>query len=79
LRGELASYAARELEVIAYMLMAVRFYLYLRFVKGDGGDGGRLPEWVTRTYMKFLRGGLMQDSVPSQPRRVGSKASKKIG
>jgi AcrR family transcriptional regulator len=79
-RGELANYAARELEVIAYMLMAVRFYLYLRFVKGDGGDGGRLPEWVTRTYMKFLRGGLVQDPVPSQqPRRAGSKGSKRGG
>ena len=56
--GELADYSVRELEVIVYMLMAVRFYLYLRFVKDDGGEDGHLPEWVVQTYLKFLRGGL---------------------
>jgi AcrR family transcriptional regulator len=56
--GELTEYSPRELEVLVYMLMAVRFYLYLRFVKRDGGDDGRLPEWVVQTYLKFLRGGL---------------------
>jgi AcrR family transcriptional regulator len=56
--GELTGYSSRELEVLVYMLMAVRFYLYLRFVKADGGEEGRLPEWVAKTYLKFLRGGL---------------------
>jgi len=57
-RGELEGYTTKELDVVVYMLMAIRFYLYLRFVKDDGGDSGRLPEWVVKTYMKFLRGGL---------------------
>ncbi len=57
-RGDLQGYTAKELDVVVYMLMAIRFYLYLRFVKGDGGDNGRLPEWVVKAYMKFLRGGL---------------------
>jgi AcrR family transcriptional regulator len=57
-RGELAAYSDRELEVLVYMLMAVRFYLYLRFVKSEGKDGGRLPEWVVKTYLKFIQKAL---------------------
>lgn len=57
-RGELPGYEPRELEVLVYMLMAVRFYIYLRFVKGNGGKTARLPAWVLRTYMKFIRSGL---------------------
>lgn len=57
-RGELQGYEPRELEVLVYMLMAVRFYIYLRFVKSNGGKTVRLPGWVVRTYMKFIRSGL---------------------
>lgn len=57
-RGELKGYEPRELEVLVYMLMAIRFYLYLRFMKSDSGQIRRLPEWVVDTYMKFIRHGL---------------------
>lgn len=58
-QGELGGYRPRELEVIAYMLMAIRFYIYLRFVKDSGGKTVRLPNWVVKTYMKFVRNGLV--------------------
>ena len=57
-RGELVGYEERELEVLVYMLMAVRFYIYLRFVRRGRGKTKRLPDWVVRTYMKFIRSGM---------------------
>lgn len=55
--GEIASYAADEMETVAYMLMAARSYLYLRFVKERPGST-TLPEEAVRTYMKMVRHGL---------------------
>ena len=69
-RGELRGYEQRELEVLVYMLMAIRFYLYLRFVKGSGGGTKRLPDWVVKTYMKFIRYGL---TAPTQGVRSARK------
>jgi AcrR family transcriptional regulator len=78
--GEFTEYSARELEVIAHMLMAVRFYLYLRFVKADGGDDGRLPEWVVQTYLKFLRNGLALEGPAAKKKNKGiSKATGRRG
>ena len=57
-RGELQGYEPHELDVLVYMLMAIRFYLYLRFVKSEDARSRRLPEWVVSTYMKFIRHGL---------------------
>jgi len=54
LRGELTQYDESELETIAYLLMAARSYLTLRF----GLKQGQLPESVVATYMKFARGAL---------------------
>jgi AcrR family transcriptional regulator len=49
-----------ELEVVAYMLMAAREYLYLRYFESDAGDAASL-EAVVRTYMKFVRSGFGRD------------------
>jgi AcrR family transcriptional regulator len=54
--GEFAGYEERELEVIAYILMAARGYLALRYPPSD--EGGELPTWVVDAYMKFVRYGL---------------------
>jgi AcrR family transcriptional regulator len=78
-RGELENYTVEELEVVAYMLMAMRFYLYLRFVKGDGDNSGRLPEWVIKTYMKFLRAGLLDGHTDSNRSNVVSQAKRRGG
>lgn len=46
-----------ELEAVAYMLMAAREYLYIRYIKSGASDKAAL-EQVVQTYMKFVRGGL---------------------
>jgi AcrR family transcriptional regulator len=56
-RGEIKGYEDRELEVIAFVLMAARFYIYLRFSK-TGKRAKRIPEWVISAYMKFVTRGL---------------------
>lgn len=56
-RGELPGFEERELEVIAYMLMAARSYLYLRYSKAEEGPRP-LPDWVVHAYLKFIAGGL---------------------
>lgn len=55
--GEIRNYGESELETIAYMFMAARSYLYLRYVKGKA-RARSLPESVIRTYMKMVRDGL---------------------
>lgn len=56
-RGELSGFEARELEVLAFVLMAARFYIYLRFSKTADGPQP-IPDWVVDTYMKFITHGL---------------------
>jgi AcrR family transcriptional regulator len=56
-RGELAAYEPRELEVLAFVLMAARFYIYLRFAKTPAGPQP-IPDWVVTTCMKFIAHGL---------------------
>lgn len=55
--GEIRNFDAGELEAVAYMLMAMREYLYLGHLKNGGGDRSVLEETV-RVYMKFVQGGL---------------------
>lgn len=59
---QLKGYKPEELETLVYMLMAMRSYIHLRYGKGEGGIGKRLPDTVRTTYMKFLRGGLSYGS-----------------
>ena len=55
--GELENVEPSELETVAYMLMAMREYLYLRQLRRGESDQASLDEAV-RMYMKFLKGGL---------------------
>jgi AcrR family transcriptional regulator len=55
--GEFTDYSEQELEVIAYILMAARGYLALRYLPEQNGES-ELPKWVVDTYMKFVRHGL---------------------
>jgi AcrR family transcriptional regulator len=57
-RGELKDYSDLDFEVIAFILMAARFYLYLRFSK-SGSKAKRLPEPVVKAYMRFVTNGLV--------------------
>jgi hypothetical protein len=56
-RGEIHGYDERELEVVAFVLMAAHFYVYLRFSKA-GSKAKRIPDWVVDAYMKFVTRGL---------------------
>lgn len=55
-RGEFPAFDERELEVVAHILMSARLYLAMRFKREDEKDG--VPEWVVRSYMKFVLYGL---------------------
>lgn len=55
--GQIRQFDREELETVAYMFMAARSYLYLRYVKGRTGVR-TLPEKVVKTYMKLVRDGL---------------------
>lgn len=55
--GELPGYEERELEVISFVLMAARFYIYLRFSR-SGKTAKPVPDWVINAYMKFVSHGL---------------------
>lgn len=55
--GGISRFDSSELETLAYVFMAARSYLYLRYVKGST-ESTSLPEKVIQTYMKLLRGGL---------------------
>ncbi|QUS38647.1 TetR/AcrR family transcriptional regulator [Tardiphaga alba] len=55
--GEISGFEERDLEVVAYVLMAARFYIYLRFSK-RGASAANIPEWVVSAYMRFVEHGL---------------------
>ena len=57
LQGHLRHFSSQELEVVIYVLMAARPYLYQRFVQNE--PRRKVPaEWVVQAYMKLLRNGL---------------------
>lgn len=55
--GHIKRFDRDELETLAYVFMAARSYLYLRYIKGKS-TARSLPEKVIRTYMKLVRDGL---------------------
>ncbi|RQW36743.1 TetR/AcrR family transcriptional regulator [Novosphingobium sp. LASN5T] len=56
-RGEIRNFDDEELEAVAYMLMAARNYLHLRYVR-DNPTANDIPEKVVQAYMKIVRDGL---------------------
>lgn len=56
-KGEIRHFDEQELVTLSYMLMAMRPYLYLRYVKSDAKPK-KIPEAVVETFMKVLRGGI---------------------
>jgi AcrR family transcriptional regulator len=54
--GELADYEERDLEVIAYILMAARHYLATRYLHGM--PGAKLPSVVLDAYVNLVSRGL---------------------
>lgn len=58
-RGEMPDYREDELEAVAYMLIAIRGYLSLRYGRRSTGTG--IPKSVLDTYEKMVRYGLFKD------------------
>jgi AcrR family transcriptional regulator len=71
-RGELRGFERRELEVLAFVLMAARFYIYLRFAKSKAG-AERIPEWVVAAYMKFVKHGFGVDGTVAATREPSGR------
>lgn len=59
-RGEMPDYDESELETIAYMLIAIRDYLSMRYGR-DEADPCEI-EKIIGTYTKMINGGLFRDS-----------------
>lgn len=55
--GAFPDFNERELEVVAFVLMAARNYLALRYLPGQQEEG-ELPKWVIAAYMKLILHGL---------------------
>jgi len=70
-QGYLKGYDARELTVIAYMLMGARHYIHYSF-----GKNGKQPEWVVDVYLRFVRGGLLTSG--NSTKKALSPAIKKV-
>lgn len=68
--GEIPGYEEDELEMLAVTLMSFRSYFGARFVSGKSRHD--LNEKATRTYMKFVKGGLSLPSAEQPPVQAAS-------
>lgn len=59
-RGEIKDFKGRELEAIAFILMAARAYLSWRYVYGEEIHE-EVPEWVVSTYVKLVASWLSSE------------------
>lgn len=68
--GDLGAFEDRELEVVAFVLMAARSYLAWRYVYGAEQQVS-IPKWVIIAYMKFIRQGMVGISTDLSPKTQG--------
>ena len=59
---EITGYKSHELDILALILMGARYYLAMNYRRKDGTV--EVPDWVAKTYEKFIRGGLLAISEP---------------
>lgn len=72
--GEITAYADSELNVLAYLLIAARDYLYVHHLANTKTKKVKsIPEAAIRTYMTFLRHGLTGAQPASLPQTVFSQ------
>lgn len=64
--GEMADLPDEELEALAYVMMAARGYLGLRYAKPHGKH--ELPEYVLHAYMHLVANGLPGDAKAARRR-----------
>jgi AcrR family transcriptional regulator len=63
-KGEVANLTDNELEAIAYVLMAARGYLGVRYAKLK--EKGQVPEYVMRAYAHLIENGLLASNATRQ-------------
>ena len=54
-RGEVTAFTKREIDSVVFMLMGIRHYLSMRHSR-KGRRDRPMPEWITKAYMKLIRG-----------------------
>ena len=62
MRGEIVDYNDEELEAIVYMLLSIRAYLAMRYVRGEADENRKVPEHVIDAYVKLVTRGLFTKS-----------------
>jgi len=74
-KGELPGFKEKDLEPIAFMLMAARGYLAARYLGNTSNrrPKAKLPPAVVETYMKFVLHGLQGDALPALPKKNGAR------
>jgi AcrR family transcriptional regulator len=69
-KGEVANLPDEELEALAYIMMAARGYLGVRYAKPNGK--GKVPEHVMRAYTFLITNGLTAGAVAAQRQNAGT-------
>ena len=64
--GEIRALDIDEVEAVAYMFMACRHYIYLRYIK-DQPAQAEPPENAVKAYMTLIRNGIGDASVRASP------------
>jgi AcrR family transcriptional regulator len=72
-RGEMPGYEERDFEPVAYLLLAARGYLSMRY--GAGRDGVTVPDWVVDAYAKLIGYGLFAEPKPVGGQRDRTRKS----
>jgi AcrR family transcriptional regulator len=74
-RGEMPGYEEHDFEPVAYVLLAARGYLSMRY--GAGRNGVTVPDWVVNAYAKLIGYGLFAEPKPDASPRGRTKQSRK--
>ena len=69
-RGEVANLPDEELEALAYVMMAARGYLGVRYAKPNGK--GNVPEYVMRAYTFLIANGFAASAIAAQRQNIGT-------
>lgn len=75
--GDAKAVDPREHEVIAFMLMGARKYLSFRFARSDG-TMRKMPEFVTRAYMRFVCDGFWQPEEAAASSAIKERETKRV-
>lgn len=72
--GVFAGFDERQLEVVAYSIVATHHYLLMRYAHWSN-ETTRLPHWVVDTQQRLLLGGLLGTQGGRSPRLSGRRAA----